>query len=122
MKPMTHARKLRKLMLGATAILAGGTVLNNGCINTLASIPVCGTVLTFCTPADQLNLMFPLLETPDFNADPSCTIPLGCGPSDIYQNIPDGFPGGEGSVEPQNAQGGGLGQGGGGGGGGGGGI
>ncbi|QDV92187.1 hypothetical protein RAS2_33010 [Phycisphaerae bacterium RAS2] len=120
MKPVTHARKLRKLMLGATAILAGGTVLNNGCINTLASVPICGTVLTFCTPTDQLNLMFPLLETPDFNADPSCTIPLGCSPEGLYQDTPPGFPGnnGGGITDPENAQGGGLGQGGGGGGGG----
>jgi len=119
MKSMPHARKLRKLMLGATAVLAGGTVLNNGCINTLASVPICGTVLTFCTPVDQLNLMFPLLETPDFNADPSCTIPLGCAGSDIYTNIPAGFPGGDGTLPPEDES---QGLGGAGGGGGGGGI
>jgi hypothetical protein len=99
---MTRARKLRKVMLSVTAVLAGGTVLSNGCINTLASIPICGTVLTFCTPVDQLNMMFPLLETPDYDTDPSCTIPLGCGGGDIYQNIPPGFPGGEAPVEPQD--------------------
>ena len=76
----------------------------DGCINTLASINLCGTVLTFCTPADQLNLFFPYLSIPDYKSDPSCTIPLGCGPSDVYQNIPAGFPGGGSVNQPTNGQ------------------
>jgi hypothetical protein len=118
---MRRTRKLNRALIGLSVLLGGGTVLSDGCINTIASIPICGTVLTFCTPADQLNLFFPMLEVPDFNSDPSCTIPLGCGGSDIFPNIPAGFPGGGASEEPTNNQGGG-GVGGGGGGGGGGGI
>jgi hypothetical protein len=53
-------------------------------MNTVASLPLCGTLLTWCTPMDQLNLFYPLLQTPDFQTDPSCTIPLGCHGSDIY--------------------------------------
>lgn len=113
----TH-NKTRKVILGLSMILAGGTAFNNGCFNTLASINVCGTVLTFCTPADQINALFPYLQVPDYRTDPSCTIPLGCGPGDVYTNIPPGFPGGDAPNQPTDAQGGGLGGGGGGGGGG----
>ncbi|MEK6642691.1 MAG: hypothetical protein AABZ08_02190 [Planctomycetota bacterium] len=97
---MRNHKRLKKAMLSLTVILGGSTVMADGCINTLASINICGTVLTFCTPADQLNLLFPYLETPDFETDPSCTIPLGCGASDVYQNIPAGFPGGSAVNQP----------------------
>lgn len=115
---MRSHKRIRKTIVGLSMVLATGTVFNNGCINTLASINVCGTLFTFCTPADQINLLFPYLEVPDFDADPSCTIPLGCGDGDVFTNIPDGFPGGDAPEQPQDAQGGGLGGGGGGGGGG----
>jgi len=103
---MLKTRKFRKALLGLTAVLAGGTAFDNGCINTVASIPFCGTILTFCTPADQLNLFLPSLTIPDYETDPSCTIPLGCAGGDLYQNIPAGFPGGAAPVAPVNAQGG----------------
>jgi hypothetical protein len=98
-------------------VLAGGSVLGSGCMNTLASINLCGTVFTFCTPTDQLNLLFPMLELPDFDTDPSCTIPLGCGGSDVLPPL-EGGPGGGETDEPIDDSGGGLGGGGGGGGGG----
>ena len=101
---MRRMMKLKRNLLITTAMFAGGTVFANGCINTVASIPVCGTVLTFCTPVDQLNLIFPLLQTPDFDADPSCTIPLGCAGSDIFQNIPPGLPGGDETPAPSDEQ------------------
>jgi hypothetical protein len=101
---MPRILKLKKSMLVLTTALAGGTMFSDGCINLAASLPVCGTVLTFCTPVDQVNLLFPLLETPDFNADASCTIPLGCGGSDIYQNIPAGLPGGDQTEAPSDEQ------------------
>lgn len=97
---MKRYRLLRKIILSATFAMAGGTVMANGCVNTLASLPICGAVLTFCDSFDQINLLFPYLETPDFRADPSCTIPLGCGAGDVLtvpQNPdPNGpeFPGG----------------------------
>ncbi len=115
---MKPHRKLRKVLIGVSTVLAGGTLLANGCMNTLASLNLCGTVLTFCTPADQLNLFFPMLEVPDFATDPSCTIPLGCGDGDLFGNIPPGFPGGDEPDQPSDDQGGGAGGGGGGGGGG----
>jgi len=109
-----------KAAMSLATILAGGTMFQ-GCLNAALSVPVCGTIFTFCTPADQANAIFPILDLPDFNADPSCTIPLGCGDGDIIQNIPPGFPGGDAPEDPEDDQGGGLGGGGGAGGGGGGG-
>ena len=103
---MKRYRLLRKVMVGAAVLMAGGTVLSNGCMNALASVSVCGTVLTFCTPQDQLNLLFPMLEVPDFDTDPSCTIPLGCGPGDVYTTIPPGGPGGDAPVPPSDTSGG----------------
>jgi hypothetical protein len=101
---MRRHRRIKKALLSLSVMLGGGTVMADGCLNTLASINLCGTVLTFCTPADQLNLFLPYLTLPDFNTDPSCTIPLGCGSGDLYTNIPAGFPGGQPPSEPTNSQ------------------
>lgn len=98
------------------ALLSGGLLYQNGCLNALLSIQVCGVILppTICTPTDQLLLTFPFLEVPDFRADPTCTIPNGCFTRD---DVTDGsFPfGGGPPVPPQNNTGGGGGGGGGGG-------
>ncbi len=103
---MKRYRLLRKIMVSASLLMAGGTVMGNGCVNTLASLPICGGLLTFCDSFDQINPLFPLLETPNVQADPSCTIPLGCGGGDLYtipQNPnPNGpqFPGGDAPDQP----------------------
>jgi hypothetical protein len=112
--------KRKNVGLAAGLMLAGGTVFQGNCANALYSLPICGGILTFCTPTDQLNVLFPLLTTPDFSADPSCTIPLGCGGSDIFDDFPDGFnpPGGDETPPPEDDMGGELGGTGGGGGGG----
>lgn len=103
---MRRYRLLRKIMVSTSVLLAGGTVMANGCVNTLASLPICGGLLTFCDAFDQINLLFPILQTPDFRADPSCTIPLGCGTGDILTipinpnaNGPQ-FPGGDAPEQP----------------------
>jgi hypothetical protein len=103
---MRRHKQLKRVVLGLSIALAGGTLLDNGCINTLASIPVCGTVLTFCTPQDQLNLMYSMLDVPNYEWDPSCTVPYGCGSGDLYQ---DGTPGGDAPATPSNNQSGGQG-------------
>ena len=102
---MKKIKRFKKIVISVSAILAGGTVLDNGCFNTLASINVCGTLLTpnVCSPVDQLNLLMPFLEVPDFRADPSCTIPLGCdGPFGDDLNL-----GGSAPEDPQDDTGGG---------------
>lgn len=101
---MRRTLRLKKSLLALTIMLGGGTMMAGSCIDTLASVNVCGTVLTFCTPADQLNLFLPYLTIPDYKTDPSCTIPLGCGTSDLYTNIPAGFPGGGNVNQPSNGQ------------------
>ena len=101
---MRRTLKMKKALLTLSIVLGGGTVMADGCLNTLASVNVCGTVLTFCTPADQLNLFLPYLDIPDYKADPSCTIPLGCGIGDLYTEIPAGFPGGTAPQTPTNGQ------------------
>lgn len=118
---MRRHRLLRKALVGVAAMSAGGFLMANGCANALLSITPCGTVFTFCTPADQANLIFPFLDLPDFNVDPSCTIPYGCGDGGLFPPFVGG-PGGGAPDIPTGTGGGGLGGGGGGGGGAGGGI
>ena len=116
---MRRIKLMKRTLLSTVAILAGGTVLSNGCMNAVASLPICGGILTYCTPADQLALFYPVLEIPDYQADPSCTIPLSCGGSDLFTGTGFVSPfGGSESEEPEDDQGGGLGTGGGAGGGG----
>ncbi len=106
---MKRARLIRKMAMVATIALAGGTAFGNGCINTVASVPWCGGLFTWCDPSDQLNLFYPMLETPDFGTDPSCTIPYGCGDGDLFPVADDQqFPGGGAPEEPADAQGGGA--------------
>jgi len=111
---MRRYKFLRKAVLSASVLLAGGTVLGSGCMNTLASVNLCGTVFPWCDPVDQVNLLYPMLELPDFDVDPSCTIPLGCGGTDVLPAL-EGGPGGGDTPPPSDTQGGGLGGGGGGG-------
>ena len=102
---MKRARLIQKMAIFASIALAGGTAFSNGCVNTIASVPWCGGVLTWCTPADQLNLLYPLLEIPDYSIDPSCTIPYGCGEGDLFAGD---LPGGDAPDEPEDDQGGGA--------------
>ncbi len=114
---MKRYKLYRKSALAVTVMIAGGTVFQGTCINTLASLPICGAVLTFCDPQDQLIALFPLLDTPDFAADPGCTIPGACGDAGSFDNGDGGlFPGGGAPEDPQDESDG-LGGGGGGGGG-----
>lgn len=119
---MRRYKLMRKTIVSVSILLAGGTVLSNGCINTIASLPICGGVLTTCTPEDQLLLFLPVLEFPDFSVDPACTIPGACGDAGSFDPGDNGiFPGGEDPQDPEEPEdpfsGGGAGGGGGGGGG-----
>ena len=118
-----NPRKMKRLATMASLCVAGGTLMQGNCFNAVASLPICGGILTFCTPNDQLNVLFPLLTTPDFDADPTCTIPLGCGGMNTGGGQffdPEGTrpPGGQQPEEPQDESHGIVGGAGGGGGGG----
>lgn len=94
--------RMRRMALVA-ATIAGGTAFgNSGCTNTLLSITPCGTVLAGCTAGDWATLIFPYLDLPDFRADPSCTVPAGCGANDIQPAIPGFFDNATGAVQPTN--------------------
>lgn len=108
-------------MAFVAATIVGGTAFaNGGCMNTLLSITPCGTVLAGCSAGDWATLIYPYLDLPDFRADPSCTVPAGCGVNDIQPAIPGFFDNATGAVQPtvQGSQGAGGALGGGGGGGG----
>ncbi|MCK6457914.1 MAG: hypothetical protein L6Q92_15470 [Phycisphaerae bacterium] len=104
---MFRPRMYRKVALLAAAVSVG-SMFNGNCMNLALSITPCGTIfpLTVCTPVDQVNLLFPLLEIPDFRTDPSCTIPLGCDTSDVLPPLVGG-PGGGPSDPPTGGTGGG---------------
>jgi len=68
-------------MLLLVGPLAVGTTLNVGCLETfLSAVNPCGTVLANCEPADWYRwIVWPFVEYPDYERDPSCTIPYACG-------------------------------------------
>ena len=124
MRTLRLVRRMRKMSLVGAVLASGMAFENSGCTNTLLSLTPCGTILAGCTPGDWANLIFPYLDLPDFQADPSCTIPGACGGGDALPNLPGFFDNATGVVQPTvqgsgGAGGGGGGVGGGGGGGGG---
>ena len=76
---MRLKRKLIKF--SCAAAMCGGLLFSNGCFNFLTSLQICGVIVpaTICTPEDQLLLTFQFQEVPNFDVDPSCTIPFSCG-------------------------------------------
>jgi hypothetical protein len=72
-------RRLAILLLMALPL--AGTVMASGCLETaLLALNPCGTVLKNCTPETWYALVWPVIEAPNYDRDPSCTIPYGCGP------------------------------------------
>jgi hypothetical protein len=39
----------------------------------------CGTILSNCDPTDWWTIIWPVIEAPNYDRDPSCTIPYLCG-------------------------------------------
>ena len=72
-------RRVAVSMLMLAPLLAG-TVLSSGCLETalLAANP-CGTIFKNCTPDTWYAVIWPVIEAPNYDKDPSCTIPFGCG-------------------------------------------
>lgn len=68
------------------APLLAGTVYGPSCLETtLLALNPCGTVLD-CDPADYYAIIWPVITAPDYDRDPSCTIPYACG--DWYGDAP----------------------------------
>ncbi len=56
------------------------TTLEMGCVETaLVAANPCGTILN-CDPTIWYELIWPVITAPDYERDPTCTIPGGCGP------------------------------------------
>jgi len=72
-------RRVATMMLMLAPLI--GTTFAPGCLETtLLALNPCGTVLKNCTPEAWYALIWPILEVPDYERDPSCTMPYGCGP------------------------------------------
>lgn len=85
---------INKLQAGlriAMAILFVGTTFQAGCLGTIArNVNPCGTIID-CNPTEWDYLF---TEIPDFEVDPTCTVPGYCGSS----QGPLPFPAGGGTV------------------------
>ena len=69
---------LRLWLIGLTVIC--GRLFQSGCYESfLFAINPCGTVLDICTPEDWYRAISPALTWPNYDLDPSCTIPYSCG-------------------------------------------
>lgn len=79
--------------------LVGGTLLGT-CYDTVTLVNPCGgNLLTedVCSEQDWWNWTFAGRTAPDYDFDPSCTIPGQCGANDLYPpNDPFGGGGGGG--------------------------
>ena len=68
--------KLLLVVLAATC----GRLYQSGCYESmLVGLNPCGTVLAICTPEDWYRAISPALTFPNYELDPSCTIPYSCG-------------------------------------------
>ena len=69
---------LKLLLVGLT--ITCGRLYQSGCYESfLLGINPCGTVLAICTPEDWYRAISPALTFPNYELDPSCTIPYSCG-------------------------------------------
>ncbi|MBN1345550.1 MAG: hypothetical protein JXQ73_22850 [Phycisphaerae bacterium] len=77
---MSQERKHRiAVMLLIVAPLIATTFSSSTCMETtLLALNPCGTVLD-CSPADWFSVVWPVVEAPNYDRDPSCTIPFLCG-------------------------------------------
>lgn len=77
MRKTTKRRAAIALLMLAPLI---GTTFASGCLETtLLALNPCGTVLSNCTPEQWFTLVWPVIEAPNYERDPSCTIPYMCG-------------------------------------------
>jgi hypothetical protein len=85
LRSMSVRRVTVAKIVGAAGVLAAGMALQ-GCLGGIANINPCGTVLN-CNP-DTYAQMFGDYWEPDYEVDPTCTIPFG-GSGALDGNCPD---------------------------------
>jgi hypothetical protein len=81
-------RGLRKISRSVARVLIPGAVMFQfgflpSCEGLLTTFNPCGNILAFCSEED-IDLLF--ADIPDFDLDPTCTIPFGCGNGPILPN------------------------------------
>lgn len=59
------------------ALIGTSLAILPSCEGLLTTINPCGTILNFCTQED-IDLLF--ADVPDYDLDPTCTIPFATGP------------------------------------------
>lgn len=70
-------RRIRRGLAKSLTVAVGGTLfipLLPSCETALTILNPCGSVFGFCDPRD-IDLIF--ADIPDFDLDPTCTIPFG---------------------------------------------
>ncbi len=76
-------RKTTRRLIAAVLLMLAplvGTTFAPGCVETaLLAVNPCGTVLENCTPQEWYELIWPIVNAPDYERDPSCSIPYACG-------------------------------------------
>jgi len=73
-------RKLGVRLLLIFLVVTCGRLYQSGCYESvLLGLNPCGTVLAICTPEDWYRAISPALTWPNYELDPSCTIPYSCG-------------------------------------------
>ena len=87
---MKRMKKLEKIFRITFAIVFLGTVCQLNCLGTVArQINPCGTIIA-CDPLEYDYLVYDLPDNaPDWNLDPTCTLPGFCG----YSPFPFGTTG-----------------------------
>jgi len=73
--------KTVKRVLLAALVLTSGSLFASSCLETfLMAFNPCGTIFAFCTEQDWLRIIDPVITAPNYDVDPSCTIPFRCDP------------------------------------------
>ncbi len=82
---MAHHGFMRRLAILMASAASGGIVLLSlpSCEAVLTTVNPCATVFEFCD-ANDIELLF--ADVPDFDLDPTCTIPFlaGCSAGNIF--------------------------------------
>ncbi|MFQ5413355.1 MAG: hypothetical protein ACE5E6_02745 [Phycisphaerae bacterium] len=84
MIPRFKTRGSRIAAAGAL-VLAASVFQLPSCAQVLTVFDPCGTILGSCAPG-ALQLLF--ADVPDFDVDPTCTIPGGCTNQTLPSDIP----------------------------------
>lgn len=77
-------RRVRRALLACMVFTCGSTFLwMPSCKGILTTFDPCGTILGNCEPG-TFDLLF--ADVPDYDVDPTCTIPGGCTGDDPWED------------------------------------